>query len=236
MTTELSTSPMRRRYAGEPPERRTARRKEQFIVAGRLLFGTIGYRKTTMRVLCKQAKLTDRYFYESFETIEDLLVAVYEQLIGEMQTAILQAVQSVGVGQSADVYTVTGLDAFFRYVEEPTASRVVWFEVLAVSPRVDALYNAALRRFADMLLTLIRAALPEWHISDDLGRVVSMGLIGAVSESAKDWLMTNYTVPRETMVHGMALLFSGLAHINERTVVSEASATLFNAVSKTKTG
>ena len=66
-----------RPYAGERPGERVLRRRQQFLDAGLELFGSIGYRATTVRILCKQAKLTDRYFYESFTSTEDLLLEVY---------------------------------------------------------------------------------------------------------------------------------------------------------------
>lgn len=76
-----------------------------------------------MRAL-RQAGLTDRYFYESFETIEDLLVAVYEELMGEMQGRIVAALQAAGPGRDADSLIDIGLDAFFRQVENSAAARL----------------------------------------------------------------------------------------------------------------
>lgn len=202
-----------RSYAGEGPEERKARRRAQFIEAGRLLFGTVGYRKTTVRALCKQAELTDRYFYESFETIEDLLVAVYEQLIAEMLTALLESMQHAGPEASVDQLVQAGLNTFFDFAQDQVASRIVWLEILSVSPRVDALYNGTLRRFADMVLQLSRSAVPQWNIPDDVAKAITMGLIGAVSELAKDWLMSGYEQPRKSLLEGASLLFRATAQL-----------------------
>ena len=90
---------------------------------------------------------------------------------------------------------------------------MIWLEVLGVSPRIDALYNGVLRRFADLMLLLIRLTLPDWDVSGNTARVLAMGLIGAVSESAKDWLMTGYTQPRAELVAGVALLFEAVARL-----------------------
>ena len=75
-----------RTYAGESLSERTARRRQQFLDAGLQVFGTTGYRTATVRQLCKQAGLTDRYFYESFASTEDLLVAVYEREFDELRS------------------------------------------------------------------------------------------------------------------------------------------------------
>lgn len=199
-----------RTYGGESPEERMARRRACFIAAGRVLFSQVGYRKTTMRALCAEAGLTDRYFYESFGSIEDLLVAVYEELMGEMQARIVAALQAAGPGQSPEALVDTGLDAFFQQVEDTAAARVIWLEVLGVSPRVDQVYNRGTRNFADFMLMLSRTIAPQWPVTDEVARVVAMGMIGAASEAAKDWLMSGYQQPREHLVQGIALVFKGI--------------------------
>jgi len=65
-------------YGGLSLEDRKKQRREQFLQAGINVFGTSGFRSATVRSLCKEAKLTDRYFYESYGNLENLLKAVYE--------------------------------------------------------------------------------------------------------------------------------------------------------------
>lgn len=204
-----------RTYGGESPEVRMARRRACFIAAGRVLFSQIGYRKTTMRALCAEARLTDRYFYESFGSIEDLLVAVYEELMADMQARIMAALQAVGPGQRPEALIDTGLDAFFRQVEDTAAARIIWLEVLGVSPRVDQVYNHGIRDFADLVLMLSRSMAPHWPVKEEVARVVAMGMIGAASEAAKDWLMSGYQQPREHLVQGIALVFKGILLVAE---------------------
>lgn len=207
-------APAARPYAGETPEARQARRRRRFIDSGKTLFGTVGYRKTTMRGLCAHAGLTDRYFYESFASLEDLLAAVYEERVEELEAAVLAVVRSADPAAPVDTLITQGLDAFFRQAEDEETARVIWLEVLGVSPRIDALYNGVLRRFADLLLRLVRMALPHWQLPAETGPVLAMGLIGAVSETTKDWLMTGYTQPREQLVAGVAMLFQAVVYLN----------------------
>lgn len=199
-----------RTYGGESSEERSLRRRQRFIEAGHELFGTIGYRKTTMRTLCKTAELTDRYFYESFSSMEDLLVAVYGKLIGEMQAQVLLAVQGVAQRDDAAALIDAGLDAFFRAVEDPRSARVVWLEVLGVSPRVDALYNETLRGFALIFLGLAQSVYPQWRPDEARDRIIAIGIIGAVSQVTMDWLLSDYKAPRAAMVEAMATIIRGL--------------------------
>ncbi|MES2919335.1 MAG: TetR/AcrR family transcriptional regulator [Pseudomonadota bacterium] len=211
-----------RTYGGEAPELRMARRRACFIAAGRALFSGIGYRKTTMRALCAEAGLTDRYFYESFATLEDLLVAVYEELMGEMQGRILAALQAAGPGQDAGALIDTGLDAFFRQAEDSAAARVIWLEVLGVSPRVDQVYTRGIRGFAELILVLSRTMAPQWPVPDEVARVMALGMIGAASEAAKDWLLGGYQQPREHLVQGVAMLFKGVLLMATTTPATES--------------
>ncbi len=163
-----------RAYGGESHEQRCQKRRELFIAAGKHLFGTIGYRRTTVRGLCKEAGLTDRYFYESFATTEDLLVAVYAQLILTMQGAVVGALQALPEGAEPVVWIDRGLDAFFAAVEDAEAARIVWLEVLGVSPQVDALYTQTQQQFADLVLALVRMALPHWAVDDEAAPLAAM--------------------------------------------------------------
>src|SRR6516225_11124270 len=76
-----SAAPTARPYAGLAMEERVAARRARFIEAGIELFGTQGFRGATVRGVCAAAGLTDRYFYESFESLEALLVAAYRRLL-----------------------------------------------------------------------------------------------------------------------------------------------------------
>lgn len=198
-----------RSYAGISPEERVARRRQQFIDAGKQLFGTVGYRKTTVRILCTEAGLTDRYFYESFDSIEALLVMVYGGLIDDLERSILVALASDS-SEALDSRMRCGLDALFRTAEDPLLARIIWIEILGVSPGAEAVYNVTLRRFASLLFALSLSLLPDLTLPEPVVRTTCIGLIGAVSETAKDWLYSGYQQPREQLVDGMMQLFRGL--------------------------
>lgn len=62
------------------------------MAAGLELFGTVGYRATTVRMLCKQAGLIDRYFYKNFTDTEDLLAAVYTESVDRIEAEVGEAI------------------------------------------------------------------------------------------------------------------------------------------------
>ena len=92
MNLPLSSRPSSERpYGGRDHDARVSERRERFIRAGVRVIGAAGYRAATVRALCAEAGLSNRYFYESFDSTEALLMAVYRQLMGECQAAILNA-------------------------------------------------------------------------------------------------------------------------------------------------
>ena len=73
-------SEVERSYGGVTAAHRRAERRTRLLTAGRNLWGGTGVAAVTVRGVCKSAGLTDRYFYEHFTGIEDLLVAVADEV------------------------------------------------------------------------------------------------------------------------------------------------------------
>ena len=121
-----SPPPAGRAYAGESQAERVARRRQQFLDAGLQVFGTSGFRTATVRQLCRQAELTDRYFYESFEHTEDLLVAVYEREFDHLQRAVLVALADEAAQRDPMLAVEKALNALFEMASEPRVARVCW--------------------------------------------------------------------------------------------------------------
>ena len=196
-------------YGGESAAERLARQRQQFMDAGLELFGTIGYRATTVRLLCKQSGLIDRYFYKNFTDTEALLAAVYQESMEQVQARVIAA---VAAAPSANTQAVVeaGLDAFFEAIENSRVARVCWLEVLGVSPTIDALYISRIQQFAKLLLNLAKALLPGWKVSEDEAEILGVALIGAISQSALHWLLNNYRTPRQTLVAATSKLVTGV--------------------------
>jgi AcrR family transcriptional regulator len=74
MTPEPTSS---RAYRGVSTEQRRAERRAKLIDAAIAVYGERGYRQATVKAVCEAAGLTERYFYESFENSEALLVASF---------------------------------------------------------------------------------------------------------------------------------------------------------------
>ena len=199
-----------RTYGGESAAERLSRQRQTFMDAGLELFGTVGYRATTVRTLCKQAGLTDRYFYKTFSDTEDLLAAVYTESLDQIQAEVVAAINTAASQQLTAGQIDAGLEAFFSAFENSRMARVCWLEVLGVSPRIDALYTHRTQQFAELLLVLGRAIQPNWSIAEEETRITGIALVGAISQSALQWLLDDYRSPRAMLVSANARLIRGL--------------------------
>ena len=59
----VMSSSNRRTFKGQSQEERKAERRRRLIEAGINAFGERGYHAVTVRELCAEAQLTERYFY-----------------------------------------------------------------------------------------------------------------------------------------------------------------------------
>ncbi len=207
-----SVSPAGRAYAGESQAERVARRRQQFLDAGLQVFGTTGYRTATVRLLCRQAELTDRYFYESFASTEDLLVAVYEREFDHLQQVVVAALADEAAMRDPMVAVERALNALFEMASEPRVARVCWLEVLGVSARVDGVYTRNIERFAALVVAFARQ---QFSTSTDTideaeSRMLGIAMIGAVSQPVTHWLLGGYREERATIVAATARVFLGV--------------------------
>ena len=199
-----------RAYAGESQAERTARRRLQFLDAGLQVFGSTGYRTATVRQLCRQAELTDRYFYESFASTEDLLVAVYEREFEHLQQVVMAALVDEVALRDPLVAIERALSALFKMAADPRVARVCWLEVLGVSARVDEAHNRTIEQFAAMVVAFARQRLGAQAWSDDESRMLGIALIGAVSQPVTHWLLGGYREDHATMVAATSRVFKGV--------------------------
>lgn len=199
-----------RTYGGESAADRLARQRRQFMDAGLELFGTIGYRATTVRMLCKQAGLIDRYFYKTFRDTEDLLVEVYTEAVDQIKDKVISAISEAADLENPELQIRAGLDAFFTAYENARVARVCWLEVLGVSPRIDALYTSRIQDFGDLLLLQGKTIKPSWSLPEEETRITGIALVGAIIQSAMQWLLDDYRSPRATLVNANSRLIRSL--------------------------
>jgi AcrR family transcriptional regulator len=178
--------PSTRRYRGVTASERRAQRRERLLEAGLELFGTRGYARTPVRKVCAEASLNSRYFYESFESNEDLLFQLYERIVTEVVAAVIEATAG---GRTIEEQARSGLLAAWDImVRDPRKARVVGVEVVGASERLDRLRRRNRHLLADILtnnaLSLVG---PDVELRFD-PVLNARAMIGASGELMLDWV------------------------------------------------
>ncbi|MDI9901486.1 TetR/AcrR family transcriptional regulator [Rhodococcus sp. IEGM 1409] len=190
-----------RSYGGESAADRDQRRRRQLVDAGLRVFGTSGYRAATVRGLCREARVADRYFYQYFDGIEDLLLAVYGECMERLTTTTVEAVAGLDVDTDVAIVAERGLDAFFSVVEDPHLARVVWLEVLGVSARVEQTYLSAMKQFGALMLDYLRGVGADLSPHDGIDvELLVTAAVGGISHIALTWFLGGYATERPVVV------------------------------------
>jgi len=201
--------PARRSYAGATDAQRRSARRERLLDAGLAIIGTQGYAAATLRAVCAAAGLTERYFYESFANREALLAGVHARLVDELSAGLRAAFAADGEG--AQSRARAALTAFFGLLRaDPRKSRVLLFEMLGVSPTLDAQHQRAgqdvVRLVIEAFRPLAGSRLPEGASES----MVFTGLVGAVYHVAIRWHLGRFEMPLPRVVESCLVLFRAL--------------------------
>lgn len=192
-----------RRYAGLDPAERARQRRDALLEAATELFGTTGYRATSVKQICTQAGLTERYFYESFRDREAALAAVYEELVTGLRAATRQA---IAIQEPTDALAARGLTAFVDFLTtDQRRAQIVLIEVVGVSPQLEARRHAVLTEFAELVTEV-------WLDNGEptsQQRLIAVALVGGVNHLLVNWLLSGRTQQPVELVRACTTLFAG---------------------------
>ena len=196
-------------YGGIDAKLRKEERRKKLIEAGLEAFGTRGYAKTNIKLICKTAGLTERYFYESFNHKEDLLCAVYREIVGEEQRDSMTILQD---GEGPPLETASrALKIFYqRFQQDPRRAHLQLFEILGVSPNIDREYQNAMRLLADFVRLFLRKVFPNIH-EEALNRsLIPTGLAGSIIMIAHEWVLDGFKTPLDDIISQSTDLFAAV--------------------------
>lgn len=180
-----------------PADRRVERRALLLDAAFELL-GTEGMAATTVRAVCQHARLNPRYFYESFDDLDALVVAVYDRLIAALGAEVMAALAAAG--DDPGDQTRAALRRIVEWVDEDRRRGRVLY--------VEALGNEALNRrrieTAHLLVNTVEqhAATTQGALAsgEPIGRIGAALLVGGAGELVVAWLDGRIDVDRDQLV------------------------------------
>ncbi|MEV2222360.1 TetR/AcrR family transcriptional regulator [Nocardia vinacea] len=189
--------PGMRRWRGTPPADRIAARREQLIEAAIELMATIGASDISMRGVCRQAGLTERYFYESFPNLDKLLTAALEAVVLGAQERLLAAL-ATAPPEPQKLFR-HAISAFTDYlVEDRRRGQIMFVESQATRVLGDR-GNELIELFtAPIALTIgLGADSPQTPPDQYENSLNSNAIFGAMAYMYRPWLDGTIDVPRE---------------------------------------
>lgn len=194
------------RYSGLDSAERTRRRRTALLAAALELFAAQGYPATSVKQVCRQAGLTERYFYESFRDRHACLVTLYRELAEQMRIATTTAIEE-SYDSDLDEVTRQALSAFVDYLTcDPRRAHVVLLEAVGASAELEERRHAVLQDFAELVTTIwLGQATPTTP-----QRLSAIGLVGAVNHLLVDWLHRGQQETQEELVDTCVALFSAI--------------------------
>ncbi len=198
----------KRNFRGVSPEDRKAERRKRLVEAGLEAFGVHGFLAVGVRDICAVAKLTERYFYESFENREALFAAVYSEAARRIREAIAAA--HARARPEPTEFARAGLEATLRtFRDDPRIARILLLEMLAVSS-VGEIRLVESQAFADEIAAIAKAFHPdiaEKHLRAD---IIGNGLYGATVYIAMRWALEGFREPLPVVLEHCLLFYEAL--------------------------
>ena len=202
VATELDPAgPVVRPYRGVSAADRIALRRRRLLDAGLELFGTRGIAAVGVGDVCAEAGLTKRYFYESFQSIEELAQAVFEEIRTNLMARVAPAIIAGGPGDIRPA-----VDAYVRAVtQDPRVLRLLAFETSAgplAGHRDDFATNVVEAWFA------LSGHQPE---DRERTRLRAYAFVGASTQIGLAWARGELSLSSDALIDELVDLFESLA-------------------------
>ncbi|MES1929671.1 TetR family transcriptional regulator [Salinisphaera dokdonensis CL-ES53] len=219
MTTQPSSSRSSgRAYGGRSLDERRSKRRAQFVEAGIAVFGRDGFRAATVKSLCREAALTERYFYESFANSEVLFAEVYKTLVKRLEDDVVAAIDAAPLDPEATARA--GLHVFFDTMyRQPGTARILLIEIFGISGDIDRLYRETTQNFTRTLQELLGAIFALGEGSGTDARILSTGLVGSTIHIAMYWTINGYRDALDVVVESSLALYVAMARQSQEQIL-----------------
>lgn len=205
---DAKSSALERRYGGLSADERNRQRRQKFLDAAVQVFGTLGLRKATIRDICNEARIAERYFAEHFSSASDAYEAVFK-LISE-QALVTTGMAIAAAPMNTRDMSVAGLTAFLSFVKEDRRRAQIllidassyWRHVtIRTNPELNK-HSLAMKRFSDVLYP----DLPD-HIELE---IIGAALIGSTLQACLNWVQSGCKQSVESVVHHLMFAWDGM--------------------------
>jgi AcrR family transcriptional regulator len=182
-------------------------RRRQLLAAAQEVFVDQGYHAAAMDDIAERAGVSKPVLYQHFPGKLDLYLALLEQHSHRLVETQREALESTDDNRQR---VAASFRAYFDFVAgEGKAYRLVFESDLANVPQV----REKVEQTTDECVRLIGAIIrQDTSVSEEEANLLSIGLVGMAQTSARYWLTTQGTIPKEAAEQLIArLAWRGMA-------------------------
>lgn len=213
-----------RRYGGLSAQERSTQRREKLLDASIQVFGTLGLRKATMRDICNEARIAERYFSEHFASASEAYEAAFKHISEQAVAATGAAIMAAPL--NTHDMAIAGLTGFFRFVkDDPRRAQILLIDASSYWRHVTVKTNPELNRHAMLMKRFAEVIYPGLP-KDVRLEIVGAALIGASLQPCLTWVQGGFKQPIDTVVQNLLFIWDGLdtwlrAQIEAQSTVQE---------------
>lgn len=199
-----------RQFKGLSLAERKQARREKLIEAGIQAYGTHGFFSVTVKDICNEAKLTERYFYESFQKSEQLFQNIFLKQIEILQSTMMQAI--VQASPNPRKMVTAGLSALFNLLKnDPRLARIIYIDATLVQElHKQAIIRETMNKFDRMIQAFVMSLMPQIPQAEQEISLVATGLNGYVTQVARRWVIGEFKQSQDEIVAACELVFIAL--------------------------
>jgi AcrR family transcriptional regulator len=189
-------------YGGLSAPERRAERRQRLLEAGLELYGTLGFAKTTIPMLCSTSGVTARHFYEEFDSREAVLRALYDEIAETVFRRVSDALRSPDRDPVDRIRDSNA--AYFRYLtSDPRLAQIYAIEAVGMHAELEAHRRAKREAFVKKLT---KAAQRVESSSLD-SRLLSAAIAGAAHDLLLEWVLATRRPSVDKMIETITTLW-----------------------------
>lgn len=200
-----------RPYGGVTAEERRAERQRRLLTAGLSVFGAQGFYRSTVRDICAEAGLTERYFYESYKTLLQLFDAVFLAQAAALHEVLDAARQATPAQSHRLAQTEAALRAWLTFLkDDPRRARILLVDALSIQEIGNGLEEGVDQPFTARLHELITLLHPDLALLGVHPHLIVSGVMGSLIYMTKNWVHSGYVLPLDDILRHTMLVFRAL--------------------------
>lgn len=175
-----------------------AERRARLVAAGREQLAESGWQGTSLRAVCARSGLADRYFYESFESRDALLIAICDQVMAETLEVAGERLAAAPRSYRAQVRAAA--DAVLDLLDRDQGLVRVLLLETPDSPVLNDQRRTMMGSLVDLLVLAASDLDALRETSDVRLRLGAHAILGSLFELLTAWTANEIDVSREELL------------------------------------